>query len=40
MAQRVYLEVTTKRAFAVSLDWPGWCRSAKTEDTALEALVA
>ena len=34
---RVYLEVADKRAFAGSLDWPGWCRSGKTEDAALEA---
>ena len=36
----VYLEVGTKRVFACALAWPGWCRSAKTEDAALEALAA
>jgi hypothetical protein len=36
----VYLEVADKRAFACSVDWPGWCRSGKTEDAALEALAA
>jgi hypothetical protein len=35
---RVYLEEGTKRVFAVSLDWPGWCRSAKTSDLAIAAL--
>jgi len=33
-----YLEIGTKRAFAGSLDWPGWCRAGKDEATALEAL--
>jgi hypothetical protein len=36
----VYLEVTEKRAFAGAMDWPGWCRSGRTEEEALEALVA
>jgi hypothetical protein len=36
----VYLEVVDTRAFACSVDWPGWCRSGKTEDAALEALAA
>jgi hypothetical protein len=36
----VYLEVTPKRTFAGGLDWPGWCRSGRTEGEALEALVA
>jgi hypothetical protein len=38
VATAVYLEVGSKKTFACSLDWPGWCRSAKTEDAALEAL--
>ncbi len=36
----VYLEVGTKRVFACALEWPGWCRSAKTEGEALAALAA
>ena len=36
----VYLEVTRKRTFAGAIEWPGWCRSGKTADDALEALVA
>ena len=37
-SSRVYLEKGKNLAFAVSLDWPGWCRHAKTPDGALEAL--
>ncbi|HTJ74148.1 MAG TPA: hypothetical protein VL337_02185 [Acidimicrobiales bacterium] len=40
MATPVYLEVGSKKTFACSLDWPGWCRSGKTEEAALEALAA
>lgn len=36
----VYLEVGAKRSFACALDWPGWCRSARGEDAAVEALLA
>ena len=36
----VYLEIGAKRTFAGVVDWPGWCRSAKTPDEALEALLA
>ena len=36
----VYLEVGPKRVFACALHWPGWCRAGKTEDAALDALVA
>jgi hypothetical protein len=39
-ALAAYLEVGRKRAFACALDWPGWCRSGRGEDGALEALVA
>jgi len=35
-----YLEVGSKRVFAGALDWPGWCRSARSEDEAIEALIA
>jgi hypothetical protein len=37
---RVYLEQGAKKAFASAADWPGWCRSGKDEDRALEALAA
>jgi hypothetical protein len=36
----VYLELGKKKMFACSLDWPGWCRSGKSEELALEALDA
>jgi hypothetical protein len=35
----VYLEAGNARVFACSLDWPGWCRRAKTDEEALEALA-
>lgn len=38
MATKVYLEIGDKKTFACALDWPGWCRSGKTEQSALEAL--
>src|SRR5215207_2796718 len=34
----VYLEIGQARTFAVALDWPGWCRSGRDQDTALQAL--
>jgi hypothetical protein len=39
-ATAVSLERGAKRVFAWALDWPGWCRSGKTEELALEALGA
>ena len=35
----VYLEVGKKRVFASALNWPGWTRSAKTDDEALQTLI-
>jgi hypothetical protein len=35
----VYLELGAKKVFACSIDYPGWCRSAKDEELALEALA-
>ena len=37
-ATRIYLEEGASSVFAVALDWPGWCRRAKTPDLAIEAL--
>jgi hypothetical protein len=34
------VEVGAKRTFAAATAWPGWCRSAKAEGEALEALAA
>src|SRR5260221_5753595 len=39
MATPVYLEIGAKKAFACAVDWPGWCRAARTEDEALDALA-
>jgi hypothetical protein len=35
----VIVETGTTRVFASALDWPGWCRAARTEEAALEALA-
>jgi hypothetical protein len=35
----VYLEVGKKRVFACAVDWPGWCRSGRGEEQALEELA-
>lgn len=40
MAVRVVLEVAAKRSFASALEWPGWSRSGKSPDEALERLLA
>ena len=37
---RVAFEETPKKAFAIAVDWPGWSRSGKTRELALEALAA
>jgi hypothetical protein len=36
----VTIEHTPKKTFASAADWPGWSRSGKTEELALEALAA
>jgi hypothetical protein len=36
---RVYFEEGKHSVFAAALDWPGWCRRAKTQDLALETLL-
>ena len=36
----VALEIGSRKVFASALDWPGWCRSGKNEEAALEALDA
>lgn len=35
----VYLEIGKKRTFAGAIDWPGWCRSGRDEESALHALL-
>ena len=36
----VAMEAAPKKAFATAVDWPGWSRSGKTPELALEALAA
>jgi len=35
----VYLEIGKKRTFAGAIDWPGWCRSGRDEESAIQALL-
>jgi hypothetical protein len=35
----IYLEIGAKRIFASAIDWPGWSRTAKTPELALEGLA-
>jgi hypothetical protein len=36
----VYLEIGSKRVIAAALAWPGWLRSGRTEEEALDSLSA
>ncbi len=36
----VYVEASAKRIFVGALDWPGWSRSGRDEEGALEAMVS
>ena len=36
---KVYVEAGKKKVFALSLAWPGWARSGKDEEAAIDALV-
>lgn len=35
----VYFQSGRSRVFACAVEWPGWCRRAKTEEEALDALA-
>jgi hypothetical protein len=35
----VYLETGSKRTIAGAVEWPGWCRAARDEDSALQSLI-
>lgn len=37
---QVALEIAARRSFATAVEWPGWSRSGKTPEAALEALLA
>lgn len=39
MSIEIYLEVGKKKVIAGALAWPGWCRSARDEAAALQALL-
>ncbi len=39
VATRVCIELGARRVFVSALDWPGWCRSGRTEQQALETLA-
>src|SRR6266581_9473548 len=39
-ATAVILELGKKRVFACAADWPGWCRSGRGEEQAIETLAA
>jgi hypothetical protein len=36
----VYIEAGNKRTFAASFDWPGWARSGRDEEAALQTLLS
>ncbi len=35
----IYLEVGKRRVFAGAIDWPGWCRSGRNVESAIQALA-
>ena len=35
----VYLEIGSKRTVAGAIDWPGWCRIGRDEESALQSLA-
>ena len=36
---KVFVETGKKRIFAGAVDWPGWCRSGRDEETTLQAVI-
>ena len=36
----IVIEIGAKKTFASAIDWPGWCRSGKNADAAMDNLVA
>lgn len=36
---KVFVETGKKRTFVGAVDWPGWCRSGRDENAALQALL-
>lgn len=37
--RKVFIETGKKKTFSGAIEWPGWCRSARDEESALRALV-
>ena len=37
--RKVFIETGKKKTFIGAIEWPGWCRSARDEESALGALV-
>jgi len=35
-----YLEIGNKKVFACAIQWPGWCRSGRDEQVAIQTLLA
>jgi hypothetical protein len=35
----IYVERGSRRVFAGAIEWPGWCRSARDEDAAIQTLL-
>jgi len=35
----IYLEIGEKKVFAGAVAWPGWCRSGRDEESAIQALL-
>jgi hypothetical protein len=38
-SMKVFVETGKKRIFAGAVDWPGWCRSGRDENAAIQALI-
>jgi len=37
--KKAFIETGKKKTFSGAIEWPGWCRSARDEESALRALV-
>ncbi len=35
----IYLEIGERRVFTGAVEWPGWCRSGRDEESAIQALL-
>ncbi|MEM8863255.1 MAG: hypothetical protein AAGD96_33515, partial [Chloroflexota bacterium] len=40
MTIKINLEIGKKKVNAIAVDYPGWCRSGKTEEAAIETLLS